>query len=324
MTIKEKVLTFLEENRGQHISGAKMAELLEVSRNAIWKSIKQLEKEGYQINAVTNKGYCLSEDSQQMSEIAIRGNLGVSFQKAPIYFYNLIDSTNKKAKELAIEGAEHGTLVIANEQSAGKGRYGRSFESPKDSGIYMSLILKPEELSYNHPTLITSYAAVVVTNVIQEMTGKEVQIKWVNDLFYLNKKVCGILTEAVTDFESGTMEWIVLGIGINLLADDFSEEIKEKAGGIFEDQRMEINRNQLVGKLYEALLTSHQTMTETQMMTLYKEKSLVLNKEVILQQGQKEFRAIIKDIDNQGQLVIERTPGQLETFNSGEIRILLN
>ncbi|MEG0284455.1 MULTISPECIES: biotin--[acetyl-CoA-carboxylase] ligase [Vagococcus] len=324
MTTKEKVLAFLEENRGTHISGAKIAEVLNVSRNTVWKSIKQLEKEGYDIDAVTNKGYSLAQDSNQMSEVGIRSILNKGFQEAPIYFYDTIDSTNKKAKELAIEGASHGTLVIANEQSAGKGRYGRSFESPKDSGIYMSLILRPEKLSYTHPTLITSYAAVVVSEVVKELTGKVIEIKWVNDLFYQNKKVCGILTEAVTDFESGTMEWIVLGIGLNLLSGVFSDEIAIKAGGIFEGNDIELNRNELVANLYQSLLTEHLEKDELEMMALYKEKSLVLNKEVLLQQGNTEFRAFIKDIDATGQLIIERTPGKEEIFNSGEIRIVLN
>lgn len=324
MSTKEKVLSFLEQNRGSFISGTKIAEQINVSRNSVWKSIKQLEKDGYPIQAMTNKGYTLSETSNQMSEVGIRESLLPTSKEAVIYYDNLIDSTNKKAKELAIEGAAHGTLVVANEQFSGKGRYGRTFESPKDTGIYMSLILKPEELSYSHPTIITSYAAVIVSEVVKELTGKELEIKWVNDLFFNGKKVCGILTEAVTDFESGTMEWIVLGIGLNLSNADFSKEVKEKAGGIYGDETIEVNRNKLVAAIYDSLLSEHKKLSEAEMMTLYKEKSLVLNKKVIIQQGKEEFIAYIKDIDEQGQLIIERTPGKLETFNSGEIRIIVS
>ena len=152
MTTKEKVLGFLEKHKGKHISGTKIAESLEVSRNAVWKSIKQLEKEGHEIEAITNKGYSLLEKSDQLSEVGIRENLATDLKKAAIFYYDRIDSTNKKAKEMAIAGAGHGTLVVANEQFAGKGRYGRSFESPKDTGIYMSVILIHNQLSYSNQT----------------------------------------------------------------------------------------------------------------------------------------------------------------------------
>lgn len=326
MTIKEKVLSFLEKNRGQHISGSKIAEALDVSRNAVWKSIKQLEKEGYDIEGVTNKGYCLSESSNQMSEVGIREQLLKDLQKNAIYYFDTIDSTNKKAKELANEGATHGTLVIANEQTAGKGRYGRNFESPKDSGIYMSIILKPSKLAYQVPTIITSYAAVVVKKVVEDLTGKQLGIKWVNDLFLENKKVCGILTEAITDFESGMMEWIVLGIGLNVSteSDVFSEEVSQKARAIFEEESVQINRNELVASIMSTFLTLHKELNEADMMQCYKENSIVIGKKVLIQQGKKEFFVTVRDIDIQGQLIIETESGEVKSFNSGEIRVILN
>lgn len=326
MSTKDKVLTFLEANRGRHISGAKMAEELKLSRNAIWKAIKQLEKEGFKIDAVTNKGYSLLEENNQLSEIGIRENLQESFKDAPIHYFTTIDSTNKRAKELALEGAIHGTLVAANEQTSGKGRYGRQFESPSDTGIYMSIILKPEELHFNEPTLITAYAAVAVSKVLELLTGKQIGIKWVNDLFYENKKVCGILTEAVTDFESGQIEWIVLGIGINLSTSKmtFSKEIREKAGSIFNSEDENVSRNFLLAKIYEAILQPNEDLSPEMMMTEYKKRSIVLNKEVIIQQGSKNYEVLIKDIDKTGQLVIENKEGEIKKFNSGEIRIILN
>lgn len=326
MTIKEKVLIFLEKNRGQHISGTKIAESLDVSRNAVWKSIKQLEKEGYEIEGVTNKGYCLSVNSDQMSEVGIRECLDEEYQNNNIYYYDSIDSTNKKAKELAIAGASHGTLVLANEQTSGRGRYGRTFESPKDTGIYMSLILKPSELSYHHPTLITSYAAVVVSKVVEELTSKQLGIKWVNDLFLKDKKVCGILTEAVTDFESGMMEWIVLGIGLNIstTSSGFSTEVSQKADSIYQSETPEVNRNKIAAEICSTTLSLHKSLSELEMMNLYKEKSIVLGKKVLIQQGKEEFLVTVKDIDIEGQLHIETEEGEEKIFNSGEIRIILN
>ncbi|MDT2847972.1 biotin--[acetyl-CoA-carboxylase] ligase [Vagococcus carniphilus] len=326
MSTKDKVLTFLEANRGQHISGTKMAEELDISRNAVWKAIKQLEKDGFKIDAVTNKGYSLLKENNQLSEIGIRENLGTNFKDSPIHYFSTIDSTNKKAKELALEGATHGTLVVANEQTKGKGRYGRQFESPEDTGIYMSMILKPEELFLNDPTLITAYAAVIVSKVLESLTGKQIGIKWVNDLFYENKKVCGILTEAVTDFESGQIEWIVLGIGINLSTSEttFSKEVREKAGSIFNTSETNVSRNFLVAKIYEEIVKPSEELSVDLMMQEYKSRSIVLNKQVIIQQGSKTYEVLIKDIDQAGQLVIETKEGETKTFNSGEIRIMLN
>lgn len=326
MKTKDKVLAFLEKNKGTYISGTKIAEAIDVSRNSVWKAIKQLELDGFEIDAITNKGYCLSENSDQLSAIGIIENISNPELNNQIIFYDVIDSTNKKAKELAAEGAVHGTLVVANEQTDGRGRYGRSFESPKNTGIYMSLIIRPQELTYNDPTIVTAYAAVVVSNVIEELTGKKIGIKWVNDLFYNEKKVCGILTEAVTDFESGQIEWIVLGIGLNISTSDivFSEEVKQKAGSIFKENEISVNRNKLVATLLEELLTVHKKLSVTDLMTEYKVKSIVLNKNVMIQQGQESYRVKVIDIDDQGQLIIETESGKKKSFSSGEIRIVFN
>ncbi|MGX7024285.1 biotin--[acetyl-CoA-carboxylase] ligase [Vagococcus hydrophili] len=326
MTTKDKVLAFLENNKGTYISGVKIAEAIEVSRNSVWKAIKQLETEGFEIDAITNKGYRLAESSDQLSKIGIVENLSTKELSSDIFYFDVIDSTNKKAKELAMLGAKHGTLVVSNEQTAGKGRYGRSFESPKDSGIYMSLILRPQELSYSDPTIITAYAAVIVSETIEELTGKKIGIKWVNDLFYQDKKVCGILTEAVTDFESGQIEWIVLGMGINISTSEaiFSEEVRNKAGAIFNENETAVNRNQLVAKLLEGLLKRHVQLSKSELMSEYKNKSIVLDKKVMIQQGQDSYMVRITDIDEEGQLIIETESGKERAFNSGEIRIIFN
>lgn len=325
MTTKNKVLSFLEKNRGVYLSGAKMAEELNVSRNAVWKAIKQLEKEGFKIEAITNKGYSLPLSSNQMSEVGIKEHLNDSLKQYEVHYYEQINSTNKRAKELASLDAKHGTLIVANEQTAGSGRYGRVFESPKDSGIYMSMILKPEEMLLKDPTLITAYAAVIVSDVIEGMMGKKVGIKWVNDLFLDGKKVCGILTEAVTNFESGQIEWIVLGIGINLTtsSDEFSEEVRKRAGSLI-GKEVIISRNELVARIFKEFILPNQQMTIEEIMSLYKEKSIILNKRVIIQQGKEEVSCIVKDIDSKGQLVIQTESGEIKTFNSGEIRVVIN
>lgn len=217
MTTKELVLDYLLKNAGKSISGEEIASHAGISRNAVWKAVRELRKDGYDVSASTNRGYSLAE-SDLLSAQAIRAHLPSDSAAAntELIVYDTIDSTNKAAKELAISGAGHGTAVIADRQTAGRGRYSRSFYSPSGSGLYMSLILRPSLLQFDDPTAITAFAAVAVSDAIQAVTGKQAGIKWVNDLFLNGKKVCGILTEAVTDFESGNIEWIVLGIGTNV------------------------------------------------------------------------------------------------------------
>ncbi|MGO3733080.1 MAG: biotin--[acetyl-CoA-carboxylase] ligase [Vagococcus sp.] len=322
MTTKEKVLFLLEKNKGIYLSGTAMAKELEVSRNAVWKAIKQLEKEGFKIHAVTNKGYSLSNRNDKISVSGIMSYLDESTELEAIYYHDSIDSTNKEAKTLAMNGAKHGTVVVANEQVAGKGRYGRTFESPNDTGIYMSVIFKPEKLPFTTPTLITAFAAVEVCRTIEELTGKQVGIKWVNDIFLNNKKICGILTEAVTNFETGQIEWIVVGIGINMTTqeEDFSEDVTKVATSLFNGSDASVTRNEFIGTLLTYLIN---VGDEENMIHLYKQKSIVLNQSIDVLQGGTVYPAIAKDIDETGRLIVEKENGERHILTSGEVRIKL-
>lgn len=214
MLIKGKVLKILEENKGKNISGEEIAKKLNISRTSIWKAINALRSEGYTINAVTNKGYSLATNTDFISKEGISLYLNNEYSNIDIYTYKLVSSTNDVAKTLALNGAKHGTVIISEEQSAGKGRLGRVFYSPANTGIYMSIILRPN-LTAMDSVLITTSASVAICNAIQKVTGIECQIKWINDIYLNNKKVGGILTEASTNFESGTIDYLILGIGLN-------------------------------------------------------------------------------------------------------------
>ena len=213
MSSKSNILQILEKNRGTYVSGEELAQQLQISRSAIWKAISELKKEGYQIISVTNKGYCLSDATDVISAEGIGPYLTNGSQDM-IHVFKTVDSTNLVAKKMALEQAPHGTVVLAEEQTAGRGRMGRSFHSPAGSGIYMSFILRPN-LTSNDAVLITTAASVAVARAIEEVTHIHTGIKWVNDVYMNGKKICGILTEALTDFESGGIESIILGIGIN-------------------------------------------------------------------------------------------------------------
>ena len=214
MTVKSKLLGILEQQKGETLSGEKLAEELHCTRAAIWKAVKSLREEGYTIEAGQNKGYMLVKDSHRLSMEAIQPFL-VS-PEVYLKVYQEIDSTNRAAKEAAVTGlAGHGGCVVAGKQTAGRGRRGRSFYSPEEAGLYLSVILKPRG-SLKESLLLTAEAAVAVYKAVLRTTGISLGIKWVNDLYYNEKKVCGILTEAVTDFESGDIDFAVVGIGLNL------------------------------------------------------------------------------------------------------------
>ncbi len=217
MTVKSSLLEMLEKNKGEVLSGERIAGELGCTRAAVWKAVKSLREDGYRIEAGPNKGYMLAKDTNRLSQEGIR--LFLDDSKVKIDIYDKLESTNQTAKKEAMMGETgHGAFVIARSQTAGRGRRGREFYSPADAGLYMSVILKPQGTIHDS-LLITTAAAVAVYRAVAQICGIQLDIKWVNDLFYKGKKVCGILTEAVTDFESGNIEFVVVGMGLNLYLD---------------------------------------------------------------------------------------------------------
>ena len=203
MTVKSSLLEMLEKNKGEVLSGERIAGELGCTRAAVWKAVKSLREDGYRIEAGPNKGYMLARESNLISAEGIR--LFLDDPQVEIKIFDAISSTNLEARQLAVSGmAGHGSFVVAMEQTAGRGRRGREFYSPKGSGIYLSVILEPKG-TLEGSLLITTAAATAVYKAVKEVCGVKLGIKWVNDLYKDNRKVCGILTEAVTDFESGNM-----------------------------------------------------------------------------------------------------------------------
>ncbi|MCL2680242.1 MAG: biotin--[acetyl-CoA-carboxylase] ligase [Coriobacteriia bacterium] len=318
---KQQVLAMLEEQRGCSISGELLATQLQLSRNAIWKAIKDLQKDGHRITAAPNRGYCLCDDSDVLSVQGILPHLTPVVPPAAIFVHDQLESTNKTAKEMAIAGAAHGTLVIAQQQTAGKGRYGRDFHSPAQGGIYFSLILDPRQLPFDTPTLVTAFTAVCVCTAIEALTTKTPQIKWVNDLFLDGKKMCGILTEAVMDFESGTTAWIVVGIGINF-SDDGSTSARDlpaTAGFVFDAEKPLTTRNRLIAEIVNRLLSAD--ISEKEVLAQYKQRMFLLGQRVRVTRSDEQFEALVLDIDDSGQLVIRTDDGQQLTLSAGEISI---
>ncbi len=323
MSTKTNILSLLENNRGQSISGESIATQLGVSRNAVWKAVNELKKDGYQIKAVTNKGYCLLSDNDILSAEGILPFLSHKELANQIFLYDTLESTNKTGKEMAIERAEHGTVILTDSQTAGRGRYNRAFHSPAEHGIYMSLILRPAQLGFSTPTLVTSFAAVCVCEAIEAITDSKPKIKWVNDVFINEKKICGILTEAVTDFESGSIEWVVVGIGINFStrSSDFPKELQPIVGSIFPSGNATTTRNHLIAEIINRMVLPNRKMDEKEMMKKYRQRLWMLGKEVMVYQVNESYKATAIDVDDIGQLIIRNESGKVLSLSSGEISV---
>ena len=323
MSVKEDVLALLEGKRGEYISGTCIAEQLHVSRNAVWKSIHELKKDGYKIEAVTNRGYCLCEENDILSVQGMLPYLSHAVISERIYVHKRLESTNKTAKEIAISGAEHGTVIIADCQTAGKGRYGREFHSPPNHGLYISFILHPAQLCFSTPTLITTRAAVVVCESIEAISDKRPLIKWVNDIFIDGKKVCGILTEAVMDFESGGTQWIVVGIGINVSTPttDFPGDLRETAGSIFPSNNPFAMRNRLAAEIVNRLVAPEEQSSEQEMLETYRQRMFVLGQTVSVLGAGESYGALALTVDDTGRLIVKKENGERIPLSAGEIRI---
>ena len=237
-------------------------------------------------------------------------------------YFNEIDSTNRYLKELAATGAPEGTVIIANRQTAGRGRLGRSFFSPEDKGIYMSILLRPE-LELQRSVLITSMAAVAVAGAIEAVSGTTAQIKWVNDIFVNKKKTCGILTEAGIDAQKGTLEYAVLGIGVNVGTMEFPEELKEIATSVSNECGFEVEKEVLIEEILKQLEQWYPTLWTGEFLEESKQRSILLGKEILVVDTHTEggsYTAMAVDMDELGHLIIERNGGR-EILNSGEVSI---
>ncbi|MDL2281247.1 biotin--[acetyl-CoA-carboxylase] ligase [Selenomonadales bacterium OttesenSCG-928-I06] len=319
MSVKKEILKILEENRGKNLSGQDIADKLSVSRAAVWKAIRSLKEQGYQIYATTNKGYRMDENSDVLSVEGIRAFLDECYQENNVLIYESLDSTNSHAKRLVIDGIEHGSIIIADEQTAGRGRLGRSFFSPAHTGLYMSLVLRPKRDIYDS-VLITIAAAVAVCLVIEELTNESPKIKWVNDVFLDKKKICGILTEGIGDLETGAIESIVVGIGVNLTtaAEKFPAEIKDKAGSVW---RKGVYRNILAAKIANNLLRLQENLTDPQLIAEYKSRSFIIDKDILYQKNGTDYLGHVLDINDRGNLVVRTSSEDIIILESGEVTI---
>ena len=322
---KEKILELFEQNKGTYFSGAQIAETLHVSRTAVWKAVESLREEGYALEAAPGRGYALSPDTDIVSAQGVGKYLGRDLD-LDFEVLEEVTSTNTLLKEKAAGGAREGTVIIANSQTGGKGRLGRSFFSPLNTGLYISVLLRPADIPPQRALKITTMAAVAACRAIEAVLPDQMrpQIKWVNDIFLRGKKVVGILTEASVSMENGNLEYAVLGIGFNVYEPEggFPEELRSIAGAVL-PSRVPDAKNRIAAEFLRCFFEVYRAPDHLGYEAEYKERSLVLGKnvDVIPTGGGASRRAKVLDITDDCNLLVEYDDGSQAVLSSGEVSV---
>lgn len=318
MGTKEQLLRLLEDNRERHVSGAAMAKAIGVSRNAVWKAVEALRAEGYAIDAVTNRGYALSQENDLLSPQGIERFLPDNRAFA-VTVRKRVDSTNAEARRRALEGAAEGTVVVAEEQIAGKGRPGKTFFSPAATGLYLSIVLRPT-LAADRGQFITCAAAVACAQAIEQVTGAESLIKWVNDIYCDGRKVAGILTEGVVDMESGRFEHAVLGMGVNVRvpATGFPSEIADVAGAVC-DEAVGVLRSRLAAEMLARFWSLYENLPDRSFYDEYRRRCFLLGQPIVVTRNGSRVRARAVDLTEDFKLVVELPDKTRRELPHGEV-----
>lgn len=319
MNLKNQVLEILENNKGSYVSGGVMAKQLFVTRNAVWKAVQALKSEGYAIDAVTNKGYILSEKNSIVSPQSISKYIK---EDLSVIVLDEVDSTNNYLKKSAENKAPEGTLVVAECQTNGKGRLGKSFLSPAGTGIYFSLLLRPE-CSAEKALHLTVMAAVAAARAIKEFVIGDVKIKWVNDVYVDGKKVCGILTEGSVSLENGGLDYAIIGTGINIFTPPggFPDEIKDTAASLFPENEADAEiKSKIVGSVINRFLDMYRGNDKT-FTDSYRSMSYLDGKDINIISGGKTEAAKALYIDEECRLNVKTENGEIIKLSSGDVSV---
>ena len=319
--MKEEILRLLRSADG-YISGQELCNRFGVSRTAVWKAINQLKEVGYEIEAQQNKGYRLMAAPDLMTEAEIKSLMHTEWVAKEVLYFDTIDSTNTKAQELAEKGYPSGTLVVADKQESGKGRRGRSWVSPSGTGIFMTLMIKPD-INPNNASMLTLVAALAVAKAITSVTGEEAMIKWPNDIVVNSKKVCGILTEMNAQFDY--INHIVVGIGINVHNESFPEEISQMASSLMiEAGGKRFHRAQIIAETMSYFEQYYDTFLKTQDLSAlvreYDELLVNRNKSVRVLDPKEPFDGKAMGITPKGELIVDTWESR-KLVSSGEVSV---
>ncbi len=316
--MKTEILRILR-NEETAVSGQRLCELLGKSRTAVWKVMKQLEEEGYEIEAVQNKGYKILSYPDVVTKEELESRMAPG---QTVYYFPEVGSTNEVAKQLAGEGAADNSLVVAEVQKTGKGRRGRGWESPAGTGIFMTLIRKPDI----HPakaSMMTLVMALAVVAGIRKVTGLEAQIKWPNDVLLNGKKVCGILTEMSAETEA--IHYVVIGAGINVNTVGFLAEIADRATSVYQVRGESTSRAALIVAITEAFDGYYQKFLEREDLSLlqeeYQQRLINLEKEVAVEEPEGTFTGVAIGINENGELLVRGADGKVKNIFAGEVSV---
>lgn len=313
MAVKDELLVILEKNRGSYVSGQSVADTLGVSRNAVWKAVDRLKSEGYPV-ASGGGGYMLASDCDRLIKKRLEMLLPPEEYEIDLFLFDSIDSTSNECKRRLLS-QERSFAVLAESQTAGRGRNGKNFYSPDGQGLYFSIALK-RKIPMEAAGFVTTYAAVCVLEEIKKLTGLACQIKWVNDIFYKGRKICGILSEAVSDVEGGMISDVIIGIGIDLHPVQLPEELTQIAGSL----DCGPVKNELAAAVIKRLLAFDPK--DRSHMETYRSCSAVIGKNIRYSENGEIKTGFAEAIDDTGGLIIH-TNGLRRTLHSGEISVIL-
>lgn len=313
MTLKDHVLLTLYRSFSQEISGEKLAEEWGVTRAAIWKAVDSLRKDGYDIHSSSGKGYALVSMQERLCLPCIERSLQKEDRNVRVFYEERMDSTNNEAKRLLASDVSTPFLLLTSEQSAGRGRLGRSFFSPS-GGLYLSLVVSDFPL-LSGGVRYTAATALAVAQALESAIGEEISIKWVNDLYYRGKKVCGILTEGIFDMENSRLSHLVVGVGINIKEVSFPEEIKDRAGYVPVDSE---KKTELVIDIVRNIFHYFSLIEDPAFLEGYRARCFVLEQPVQFTKNGRTLSGKATAIDDWGGLVVE-TEDEIFTLQSGEV-----
>lgn len=320
VTMKTEILKLLRTTDG-YVSGQQISEQLGVSRAAVWKAIRRLQDEGYQVEAVRNKGYHIVGTPDVMTKEELDSLMKTRWAGRNILYYETTDSTNLRIRQAGDEGAPHGTLAVADRQTAGRGRRGRTWESPAGSSIYMSVLLRPD-IAPNKASMLTLVMALSVAEGIQQCIPI-IQIKWPNDIIVNGKKLVGILTEMSAQVDY--INHVTVGVGINVNMTAFPEEIADTATSLCLECGHAVKRAPLIAAVMERLEENYEIFLETEDLSGLMERysALLVNRDRDVRIiGEKEtYQAHAIGIDRTGELIVRREDGTMEKIYAGEVSV---
>ncbi len=318
--MKNKVLEYLKKSN-DYVSGENISNKLNVSRTAIWKNINKLKEEGYNIESSSKKGYKLIESPDILTQGEIKPFLTTSYIGNSILYYETLESTNQEIRSLAGNGEKEGLVLIADYQTKGKGRLQRPWVGSSGESIAMSILIRPDIPPYMAPS-ITQVVALSVCKALRNVSGLDFKIKWPNDIIINGKKVCGILTEM--DGEIDCLNYIIVGIGINVNQESMPSDISHKATSLKIELNKNIQRKDIVINILNEFEKGYEIFKShgiKPFINELKNYSALINKSVVISNPFKSFNAKVVDIDNEGYLIVENENGERESVVGGDISI---